>query len=209
MFVRCLIDETECKEYEEAVITKRGNSWWNMLVVSQIISSLLCLSGTVSVEIKLWCSTSSSLSDANQLALCWLCNQFFFLKSGGEKGFLGSFECRNKNSFWLANYLKWQATSLHWTRPFFFTTMALSLLNLIKCMWTQEHYTNMYIYELTLWPLKVFRFYVKKMFFTEEFTHKYSGKSPNVQPPCSKKYAVICTSVYLWLNLSIVYSLYP
>lgn len=97
-----------------------------MMVVKRIISSLLCLSGTVSVEIKLWCSTSSSLRDANRIALCWLCKQFFSeffsLKSGGEKRFLGCSECSNKtrNIFWLANYLKWHATSANWTRRFFF-----------------------------------------------------------------------------------------
>lgn len=59
-----------------------------MTVVKQIINSSLRLSGTVTVEISLWCSTSSSLRDANQTAA----HTGFRAKSEGEKSCLNCSE---------------------------------------------------------------------------------------------------------------------
>lgn len=56
-----------------------------MTVVKQIISSLLCLSGSVTVEMKLW-GGSSSLTNVNQSVLCWLSKQFFTERLHKEEG---------------------------------------------------------------------------------------------------------------------------
>lgn len=167
-----------------------------MTVVKQIISSLLCVSGTVTVEIKLWFSTSSWLRDANQTVLCWLCKQL--IKRGGEKWFLSCFECGNVFLLYFGQLFGVTSPKQHRLtaqEDHFFHTMVLLLSHhLTRCMWTEEHYTHMWTlpkaWPFICWVIKpglqstvaggqgsvqashvVLHQTGKNPLFTEEFTH--------------------------------------